>query len=200
MQDSLGGNCKTVMIANISPSSRTWEDTLNTLKYSDRAKNIKINAVVNQKMSRQKSDLNTVISALQQQVLDLKSQLIDGGSNDGNDFGVIKRLIPSKSGGKKRRKSKYSSRKKSQMGSAGLLSIQDMQLLKKARDELQVKSQMLSKLYLKKQKITEQQNSYIKQANNIKVLYLYILCYIFVIFNFVSNFISNISSNILSIF
>lgn len=36
LKDSLGGNCKTVMIANISPSSLTYEDTYNTLKYASR--------------------------------------------------------------------------------------------------------------------------------------------------------------------
>jgi kinesin family protein 18/19 len=41
LKDSLGGNCRTVMIANISPSSACFEDTHNTLKYANRAKNIK---------------------------------------------------------------------------------------------------------------------------------------------------------------
>lgn len=41
LKDSLGGNCRTTMIANISPSAMTMEDTLNTLKYANRAKNIK---------------------------------------------------------------------------------------------------------------------------------------------------------------
>lgn len=36
LKDSLGGNCKTVMIANVSPSSLTFEDTYNTLKYATR--------------------------------------------------------------------------------------------------------------------------------------------------------------------
>ena len=43
LKDSIGGNCRTVMIANVSPSSETFEDTFNTLKYADRAKKIKIN-------------------------------------------------------------------------------------------------------------------------------------------------------------
>merc|ERR1719361_1848674 len=43
LKDSIGGNCRTVMISNISPSSMTFEDTFNTLKYADRAKKIKIN-------------------------------------------------------------------------------------------------------------------------------------------------------------
>lgn len=38
---SLGGNCKTVMIACVSPSSQHYEETQNTLKYANRAKNIK---------------------------------------------------------------------------------------------------------------------------------------------------------------
>ncbi|XP_063398631.1 kinesin-like protein KIF18A [Mytilus trossulus] len=40
LKDSLGGNCQTVMIAAVSPSGHTYEDTYNTLKYADRAKNI----------------------------------------------------------------------------------------------------------------------------------------------------------------
>ncbi|CAL7950935.1 unnamed protein product [Xylocopa violacea] len=41
LKDSLGGNCQTVMIANIAPSSFSYEDTYNTLRYADRAKKIK---------------------------------------------------------------------------------------------------------------------------------------------------------------
>ncbi|XP_045520395.1 kinesin-like protein KIF18A isoform X1 [Pieris brassicae] len=42
LKDSLGGNCKTVMIANVSPSSITYEDTYNTLKYAARANKIQL--------------------------------------------------------------------------------------------------------------------------------------------------------------
>lgn len=42
LKDSIGGNCRTVMIAAISPSSLAYEDTYNTLKYADRAKEIKL--------------------------------------------------------------------------------------------------------------------------------------------------------------
>ncbi|KAJ3344973.1 Kinesin-like protein kif19 [Entophlyctis luteolus] len=41
LKDSLGGNCKTVMIANISPTVANLEETLNTLKYASRARAIK---------------------------------------------------------------------------------------------------------------------------------------------------------------
>lgn len=36
LKDSLGGNCKTVMIANISPSERSYNETYNTLVYASR--------------------------------------------------------------------------------------------------------------------------------------------------------------------
>ena len=41
LKDSLGGNARTVMIANVSPFAGTFDDTYNTLKYANRAKNIK---------------------------------------------------------------------------------------------------------------------------------------------------------------
>lgn len=41
LKDSLGGNCFTVMIANIAPTTASYEDTYNTLKYATRAKAIK---------------------------------------------------------------------------------------------------------------------------------------------------------------
>ncbi|GEQ66977.1 hypothetical protein JCM33374_g640 [Metschnikowia sp. JCM 33374] len=45
---SLGGNCKTVMIVCISPSSQHYDETLNTLKYANRAKEIKTKVMRNQ--------------------------------------------------------------------------------------------------------------------------------------------------------
>ena len=41
LQDSLGGNSQTLMIACVSPSDRDFMETLNTLKYANRARNIK---------------------------------------------------------------------------------------------------------------------------------------------------------------
>ena len=41
LKDSLEGNCRTVMIVNISPSTICFEDTYNTLSFANKAKNIK---------------------------------------------------------------------------------------------------------------------------------------------------------------
>ncbi|KAJ3273827.1 Kinesin-like protein kif3b [Terramyces sp. JEL0728] len=48
LQDSLGGNAKTLMIATLSPASYNFEETLSTLRYANRAKNIKNKPVVNE--------------------------------------------------------------------------------------------------------------------------------------------------------
>lgn len=41
MQDSLGGNSKTIMIANVSPAAGCLTETLSTLRFAQRAKNIR---------------------------------------------------------------------------------------------------------------------------------------------------------------
>eukprot|EP00758_Cryptobia_borreli_P006063 Tbor_TRINITY_DN5069_c0_g2::TRINITY_DN5069_c0_g2_i1::g.14276::m.14276 len=48
LQDSLGGNCKTTLIACISPSLDAYPESLSTLKFANRAKNIKNEATINE--------------------------------------------------------------------------------------------------------------------------------------------------------
>lgn len=43
LQDSLGGNSKTIMIANIGPASYNYDETITTLRYAHRAKGIMLN-------------------------------------------------------------------------------------------------------------------------------------------------------------
>nr|XP_020449001.1 kinesin-like protein KIF21A isoform X4 [Monopterus albus] len=74
LQDSLGGNSQTVMIACISPSDRDFMETLNTLKYANRARNIKNKVIVNQdKASQQISALRTEIARLQMELMEYKT-------------------------------------------------------------------------------------------------------------------------------
>ena len=49
LQDSLGGNAHTLMIACVSPAEYNANETLNTLKYANRARNIKNRAVLNER-------------------------------------------------------------------------------------------------------------------------------------------------------
>ena len=93
MKDSLGGNCRTVMIANISPAASNLEETLNTLKYSSRARTIK-NKVgffpdtyqlsniskkiikITQQVSHKYDPYNVAIHQLKSQIGELKSKLL----------------------------------------------------------------------------------------------------------------------------
>ena len=47
LQDSLGGNSRTLMIACVSPAEANLDESLNTMRYANRAKNIRNKPVVN---------------------------------------------------------------------------------------------------------------------------------------------------------
>jgi kinesin family protein 15 len=51
LRDSLGGNSKTLIVANISPSSICYGETLSTLKFAQRAKLIRNKAIINEDSS-----------------------------------------------------------------------------------------------------------------------------------------------------
>jgi septal ring factor EnvC (AmiA/AmiB activator) len=67
LQESLGGNSITSMLAALSPAACNFEETLSTLKYANRAKAIKVNAVKNDEAS-QISRLNDEIRALKEKL------------------------------------------------------------------------------------------------------------------------------------
>ncbi|XP_048222259.1 kinesin-like protein KIF18B [Perognathus longimembris pacificus] len=76
LKDSIGGNCRTVMIAAISPSSLTYEDTYNTLKYADRAKEIRLSLKSNViSLDCHISQYATICQQLQAEVAALKKKL-----------------------------------------------------------------------------------------------------------------------------
>ncbi|XP_036307189.1 kinesin-like protein KIF18B isoform X1 [Pipistrellus kuhlii] len=76
LKDSIGGNCRTVMIAAISPSGLTYEDTYNTLKYADRAKEIKLSLKSNVvSLDCHISQYATVCQQLQAEVASLREKL-----------------------------------------------------------------------------------------------------------------------------
>ncbi|PWA85208.1 P-loop containing nucleoside triphosphate hydrolases superfamily protein [Artemisia annua] len=70
LRDSLGGKTKTCIIATISPSIHSMEETLSTLDYAHRAKNIKNKPEINQKLmkSAMMKDLYSEIERLKQEV------------------------------------------------------------------------------------------------------------------------------------
>ena len=69
LQDSLGGNAKTYMIACISPAEINEEETLSTLRYANRARNIKNKPVIN------RDPQSALISSLKDEVSLLKLEI-----------------------------------------------------------------------------------------------------------------------------
>ncbi|KAM9410215.1 kinesin-like protein KIF18A [Pholidichthys leucotaenia] len=76
LKDSLGGNCRTVMIANVSPSSKSYDDTHNTLKYANRAKDIKSSLKSNVvSLDSHIGQYAVICEKQQQEILQLKQKL-----------------------------------------------------------------------------------------------------------------------------
>jgi myosin heavy subunit len=78
LQESLGGNSLTVMLAAISPADYNYDETLSTLKYANRAKSI-ANAV-----SRNEDSNEKLIRGLKDEIELLKHQLQVGGGAEAN--------------------------------------------------------------------------------------------------------------------
>ncbi|XP_047085992.1 kinesin-like protein KIN-12G [Lolium rigidum] len=74
LQDSLGGNSKTTIIANISPSSCCAAETLSTLKFAQRAKHIRNNAIINEDASGDVLSMRLEIQHLKKELSRLQGQ------------------------------------------------------------------------------------------------------------------------------
>jgi kinesin family protein 3/17 len=72
LQDSLGGNTKTVMIANLGPADYNFDETMSTLRYANRAKNIKNKPTINE------DPKDAMLREFQEEIARLKAQLGDG--------------------------------------------------------------------------------------------------------------------------
>jgi hypothetical protein len=88
LQDSLGGNSRTVMIACISPADINAEETLNTLKYANRARNIQNKPVVN------RDPMSNEMLKMRQQLEYLQAELCSrtGGSSSDEVQGLKERI------------------------------------------------------------------------------------------------------------
>ncbi|XP_054657537.1 kinesin-like protein KIF18B [Grus americana] len=76
LKDSIGGNCRTIMIAAVSPSTLSYEDTYNTLKYANRAKEIKLSLKSNVlSFDCHVSKYAVICEQLKAEVADLRAKL-----------------------------------------------------------------------------------------------------------------------------
>nr|AMS24238.1 kinesin 12-Id protein [Marsilea vestita] len=86
LQDSLGGNSKTAIIATISPSISCANETLSTLKFAQRAKFIQNNAIINQDASANITALHIQIQDLKEEIEQLKKQTVNSMKPDEPTF------------------------------------------------------------------------------------------------------------------
>lgn len=76
LKDSIGGNCRSVMIAAISPASTTFEDTFNTLRYANRAKTIKTTLKKNiMNVDQHVSQYVQIVDDLRKEICSLKEKV-----------------------------------------------------------------------------------------------------------------------------
>ncbi|XP_072182221.1 kinesin-II 95 kDa subunit-like [Diadema setosum] len=77
LQDSLGGNARTVMVANLGPASYNFDETITTLRYANRAKNIKNKPKINE------DPKDALLREFQEEIMRLKQQLEKKGGTGG---------------------------------------------------------------------------------------------------------------------
>ncbi|XP_029381960.1 kinesin-like protein KIF1C [Echeneis naucrates] len=97
LKENLGGNSRTAMIAALSPADINYEETLSTLRYADRAKQIRCNAVINEdpnaKLIRElKAEVERLRNLLFSQGL---QELLDNAINNNNGSGGVADVSPS---------------------------------------------------------------------------------------------------------
>merc|ERR1711959_106721 len=87
LEDSLGGNTKTCMIATIGPADYNYDETLSTLRYANRAKNIKNKPKINE------DPKDTMMREMQEEIERLKAEIErkSKGGGVGNAAGARKR-------------------------------------------------------------------------------------------------------------
>uniref|UniRef100_A0A8C8JBC1 plus-end-directed kinesin ATPase n=1 Tax=Oncorhynchus tshawytscha TaxID=74940 RepID=A0A8C8JBC1_ONCTS len=76
LRENLGGNSRTAMVAALSPADINYDETLSTLRYADRAKQIRCNAVINEDPN------NRLVRELKEEVCRLKDLLFAQGLGD----------------------------------------------------------------------------------------------------------------------
>uniref|UniRef100_A0A8C3RCD0 Kinesin family member 1B n=1 Tax=Cyanoderma ruficeps TaxID=181631 RepID=A0A8C3RCD0_9PASS len=89
LRENLGGNSRTAMVAALSPADINYDETLSTLRYADRAKQIKCNAVINEDPNAK------LVRELKEEVTRLKDLLRAQGLGDIIDSKWIKHTSPS---------------------------------------------------------------------------------------------------------
>ncbi len=183
LRGSLGGNHKTLMIACASPSHKNAEESLNCLRYANRAKNIQNKAVVNiDPHSKLVNELRGQVVALAGELLRISNR--GGGKVDNERFSLELLRILVKGGkeaqtiriGGSDRYAAIATESKTTSDSSGRPSVDDLASelertrleLKETKQDLSEKSEQLEAVAAERDSLKD--NNANAQANNLKIM------------------------------
>ncbi|XP_064636448.1 kinesin-II 95 kDa subunit-like [Lineus longissimus] len=146
LQDALGGNCISLMFANLSPADNAHQDTLTTLQYAQFAKNIK-----NQGVKVNLDDTTQMITQLREEISHLRTKLQNATEMNKDDVlrmeDLIRDLKIAKNQTweeKERLSDKYEDERRTNLANKGILEWV-MDTMKKGNKELQERLLLLQK-------------------------------------------------------
>nr|XP_046179679.1 kinesin-like protein KIF3A isoform X5 [Oncorhynchus gorbuscha] len=100
LQDSLGGNSKTMMCANIGPADYNYDETISTLRYANRAKNIKNKARINE------DPKDALLRQFQKEIEELRKKLQEGEEISGSEGSGSEEMDEGDDEGRRKRRGK----------------------------------------------------------------------------------------------
>ncbi|XP_060082494.1 kinesin-like protein KIF3A [Ylistrum balloti] len=157
LQDSLGGNSKTAMVANIGPADYNYDESISTLRYANRAKNIKNSAKINE------DPKDALLRQFQKEIEELRRQLAEGSDYEGSgseEESSDEEGEPGE-GGTRRRKGK----KKRGAGGAG---GSQKKISKEKMAEIQAKIEEDRKMLEDKKDMAEEDRNKVKEDLEVK--------------------------------
>lgn len=166
LQDSLGGNAKTIMVANVGPADYNYEETLVTLRYANRAKNITNKPRINE------DPKDALLREYQEEINRLKMAL-DKRKKKGGSEGKVKKKKKRREGEEggseeeseeegDEREGKSIKAKQEQLEKEKTALMQNKELLKEEQDKFLLEVQQREELLKKEQKKRDQLESKIK--------------------------------------
>ncbi|VDH89906.1 kinesin family member 3A, partial [Mytilus galloprovincialis] len=149
LQDSLGGNSKTAMIANIGPADYNFDESISSLRYANRAKNIKNKAKINE------DPKDALLRQFQKEIEELRKQLEEGSDYEGGSESESEEEVVGEDGVVRRRK-KQRRKKKEGGGKKG------NHISKEKMSEIQAIIEKDRKLLEQKKDMAEEERNKVK--------------------------------------
>ncbi|GAB6032934.1 Kinesin-like protein kif3a [Chamberlinius hualienensis] len=169
LQDSLGGNSKTVMIANVGPADYNHDETISTLRYANRAKSIKNNARINE------DPKDALLRQFQKEIEDLRKQLEEGPEGELSD-GDKEEMLEVDGEPKKSSKKRQKTRQKKNVSEDKLAEIRerieaDKKLLEEKKDmQEEERNKIVQQLHQQEDELRKAQDEHDQLVQKLQAL------------------------------